>query len=304
MENQEIKQSDSNDEISLIDLLLVLLKFRKMIIGITVTVFCIVIVGYFVYPALQYRLQENKETPTSGLQAVMAVGLVPGADSFLSKNQFGFYFRRPDVIITALEESGVLLSPENRRDWILPLSGIYDNAKKSIYASPNEKLQIKEDLGAGVIEIYYKTHDSAQGILFLNNLFILGNEAAETHISSLGKAYIDSFELSFQEPGVSRFEDILARENQDKFFFIRGITSGSIETFAMLVEPYIETKPLENTTNYKSNYKTMAIVLVLAAFFLSIFFAFLRNTIAGIRENREVMEKIRGAFRKVDKERQ
>jgi uncharacterized protein involved in exopolysaccharide biosynthesis len=303
MENQEIKNSDSGDEISLIDLLVVLLKFRKMIIGITAAAFCIAIAGYFVYPVLlQYRLQGKAETPISELQTViMVVGLVPAADSFLSKNQFGFYFRRPDIIITALEESGVISSPEDRKDWSLPLSGTWDT-KENIYKSPNEKLQVKENPEAATIEFYYKTRDSARGILFLNSLFILGSEAVEAHINSLGKAYLNSFEALLQKQGVSGYEDILIRENQDKYFFSQGIVSGSIKASVMLVEPYAE--PLRSQAYYKRAYKTGAIVAVLAAFFLSIFFAFLRNAIAGIRENGEAMEKIRSAFRKIDKRRQ
>jgi hypothetical protein len=308
MEKQETKNSETSKEISLIDLLVVLLKFRKMIIGVTVAVFCLVVIGYFIYPAYQYNRQSDLKEPE--FETVVAVSLLPGTDFFLPRSQFGACFRKPEILIEALGNSGIRPPREEMADWLLPLNGVYkENSKEEkIYASPNKKLRINENMAAGMIEFTFKSGDPKEGGLFLNRLIALGGEAAEVHIKTAGRAYVESFEAATQNPGFSGAENTLGEKGWEQYLFARSVLAGSVRAFSVFFEPYTverESKTedaFRTLTDFQEAYRKRAPLFVVAAFLLSCFLAFAAHEIMYIRNNAEAMEKIRGALKKTDKD--
>jgi hypothetical protein len=307
MERQETKNSETSKEISLIDLLVVLLKFRKMIIGVTVAVFCLVVIGYFIYPAYQYNRQSNLKDPEPEFETVMAVSLLPETDFFLSRPQFGSYFRRPEILIEALGNSGIRLPQEEIAEWLLPLNGNYKDGyrEEKIYASPNKKLRINENMAAGMIEFTFKSGDPKEGAVFLNQLVALGGEAAEAYINAAGQTYMESFETVMGQPEFSGTGNALFEKDRERYLFARSVLAGSTKAFSVFFEPYTVEQKLDSfepPADFRGAYRKRALLLVVAAFLLSCFFAFAAHEIMDIRGNEDTMEKIRGALKKPDRD--
>jgi hypothetical protein len=307
MEDRETKNSAANKEISIIDLLVVLLRFRKMIIGITAAAFCVAAIGYFIYPAYQYNRQPDLRDLESEFETVMAVGLLPGTDFFLTWPQFGSCFRKPEILIDALRKSGLELPQEEITEWLLPLNGNYKDGYKEekIYASPNKKIQVNENLAAGMIEFTFKNGDPQEGAIFLSRLVALGGDAAEAYINAAGRAYVESFETVMGQPGFSGAENALFEKDRERYLFARSVLAGSARAFSVFFEPYtVERKPddFKTPSDFRGAYRKRALLLVAAAFLLSCFFAFAAHEVMDIRGNEDAMEKIRGALKKPDRD--
>jgi hypothetical protein len=309
MENQKPKKSDLKKEISLIDLLVVLLKFRKMLIGVTAAVFCVLLIGYFIYPAYQYNRQPKSEKTESEFKTVLALSMTPGADFFLPWPQFGAYFRKPEIVSGALETSGLRPPREEMADWLLPLNGVYKDGyrEEKIYVSPNEKIRINENLVTGMIEFTFKSDVPGEGALFLNRLVALGGEAAAAYIKDAGQAYAESFEEALRRPGFSGMENALVEKNQEPYLFARRLLDGSVEAFSVFIEPYmVEHAKAEDASgtlaDFRGSYRKRAILITVGAFMLACFLAFTANAVGYIKEDREAMEKIRGALKKPDQD--
>jgi hypothetical protein len=310
MENQETKNSDANKEISIIDMLVVLLKFRKLVIGVTGAVFCLMGIGYFIYPAWQYKKQPAPEKPKPEFETVMAVRLLPGTDFFLPWSQFGSYFRKPEVLIRALEKSGLRPPQEELAEWLLPLNGAYKDGYKEekLYGSPNGKIRLTENLAVGMIEFGFKSGESRRGTLFLNQLVALGSEAAEAHINTAARAYAESFETAMRTPGFSGAEDSLFENGREHYLLARSVLAGSVRAFSVFFEPYTVERELKKNdvtkalADFQRAYLKRAVLFVAAAFLLSCFFAFAANAVVNIKDDRETMEKIRGALKKTGKD--
>jgi hypothetical protein len=300
METQMPKIPSSGEKISIVDLLVILLKHRKIFAGIMVSVFCAALVGYFTFPPYQFKRQPGPEDREAELTVTMAASLAPGADYFLPSHQYSYFFRKPDIVIEALEKSNIISSREKTSGWVLPVNGVYldGNKEGKIYKSPNGKLAVKEYLETGVIEFVFLNPRGEQGISFLNSLFELGNEVTGAYIKSLGRDYVKAFEKS----GFLNSENILAEREQDNYFFASRFLSGSVEAFDIYFDPYvIDPKPetgnlLKPLTEFQKNYRSRALLFVFAALFLSIFLVFFINAIEDIKNDKESIDKIRNVF--------
>jgi hypothetical protein len=300
MEGRESKTPSPGEKINIIDLLVVLLKYRKIIAGMAAAVFCIALIGYFIFPAYQFKRQPEIEEHESEFAMTMAVSLAPGAEYFLPSHQCGYFFRKPGIVMEALEKSNIISSREKTGGWILPVSGVYpdSNKEEKIYKSPNGKLTVKEHRETGMIEFVFLDSEPEQGISFLNSLFTLGNEATGAYIKSLGRDYVEAFDKA----GFSGSENILDEKGRDNYFFASRFLAGSVEAFDIFLDPYIidleqrTGNTLKPLADFQKNYRSRALLFVVAALFFSIFLAFFINAIGDIKNDKESIDKIRNVF--------
>lgn len=278
MEGRESKTPSPGEKISIIDLVVVLLKHRRIIVGIVASVFFAALIGYFFLPAYQFKHQPDREERESEVAITMAVSLAPGAGYFLPTRQCGYFFRKPGIVIEALEKSNIISSREKTGGWILPISGAYLDANKEgkIYKSPNGKLTVKEYSETGVVEFVFLSAGAEQGISFLNSLFSLGSQATDAYIKSLAE----------KSRGFSPFR-----------FPVDSVEAFDIFLDPSVVEPGPETgNALKRLADFQKTYRARALMLVLAALFFSIFLAFFINAITDIKNDKESINKIRSVF--------
>ena len=290
----------NNEEISLIDLFVVLVRYRKMILSIILCSIIVVIAGYFVYPSRQKSYTITEKTYTTSI----AISLTPGARYLLYYQSLIPYFMYPLVIQDAIEDTQeISLQPKEMSQWIPaqgPLSGeerTYTSANNNLYlgeertyTSANNKLYLKENIRTGVLEISYNGADPLTGIVFLQSLFLHGSKALEGNIMPLAEAFINTYESS----------SLPAADND--YVMVKAICDGKIPVLVQVFDPYVlerETVIVINTGTGRK-YSMIALVVVFAAVFFSVFLAFCINALKNMKNDQETMHKLREAMGKTD----
>jgi hypothetical protein len=276
-------ENQNNDEISLIDLFAVLVRYRKMILTIILCSIIVVIAGYFVYPSLQ----KSNAATEKNYNTSIAISLTPGTRYFLSyqttSQSFIPYFIFPQVIQDVIEDTQhISLQPKELLQWIPvqdPVAG-----EERTYASANKKLFLKENLRSGVLEISYNGDDPRSGIVFLQSFFLHGSMALENYITPLAREFIDTYELS----------SLPVADNN--YVMIKAICDGKMPVLVRLFDPYV----LEQEAAKGRKYSVVALVVVFAAVFFSVFLAFCINALKNIKNDQESMRKLREALGKTN----
>ncbi|MDR0443420.1 MAG: hypothetical protein LBH44_08455 [Treponema sp.] len=277
--------TNDNGEISLIDLFAILLRYRKLIVGITICAFIVVIAGYFFYPSWR----KNNARVTKIYETSVSISLTPGARYIFSNqaNQsFVPYFYYPQVIQAALEDTkqGPVQSKEILR-WLpvlkLPVSG-----DERIFESSNKMLVMKENVRSNVLEITCKGNDSQSGIIFLKSFFLHGSVALENFIKPLAISFIDTYEAASLPPA-----------DNNNYVLVKALVNGKMPGVVQLFEPYV--LEVEETTK-KTRYRIVALAILSVAILFSIFLAFFLNALENIKNDQQIMGKLRAALGKVD----
>jgi hypothetical protein len=283
MNDNEIQ---NNDEISLIDLFAVLIRYRKMIISIILCSIIVAIVGYFFYPSWQKSHAVTEIT----YETSIGINLTPGVRYLLSYPtsqvylSFIPYFIFPQVIQDAIEDTQrIALQPQELLQWIPVQDPVAGEVRT--YTSANKKLFLKENLRSGVLEITYSGDDPQSGIVFLQSLFLYGSMVLENHITPLAKTFINTYETS-----------LLPAADND-YVMVKAICDGTMPVLVQLFEPYVLEQEAVKTGR---KYSVVALVIVFAAVFFSIFLAFCINALKNLKNDQESMRKLREALRKTD----
>jgi len=273
-------ENQKDDEISLIDLFAVLIRYRKMILSIILCSIIVVIAGYFVYPSIQ----ERKKVTIKTYETIIAVNLTPGARYLLSNQSiipsYILYFINPLVIQDVFKDTQkISLQSNELLQWIPSQYKISGDLRT--YTSPNNKFFLVENPRNGVLEIHYNGNDPQSGIAFLQSIFLHCSMALENYLSPLAKAFIDTYEASS-----------LPAANND-YIMVKAIYNGKIPALVQLYDPYV----LETTTVIEGRrYSIIALIIIFAAVFFSLFFAFCINALKNIKNDQETMRKLRSAL--------
>jgi hypothetical protein len=316
-DNEQIK---NEDEISLIDLFAVLLRYRKLIVGITLTLIILSVVGYFIYPVQKYN-SAIKNRPVEGR---IIISVKQSMLSYMTKNP-EYFINRADVILDSLREAGmdkfeyagkmsVSLTDEAERTRALYLINQIFILNKNLDGKDNKDsdriFQVitnttkNPDTGKYVetvvkdnysIEVFYKDKSPELIRSFLQNLIIHGNEIAGEYIRSLGETVVINYEqiINGTHTGLS-WEGAIGG-NLFYYAFIKDFLEGKETILTALGEPVI-TMPDISLSSFQKKLFKMSIILVFAGFFLSIVLAFGLNAIRNIKNDEEAMKKIRDAM--------
>jgi hypothetical protein len=279
------EQNKDDEEISLIDLFAVLLRYRVLICVIMVIAVIGVGAGYFVYSSRQDEVQEPAQTKTYEFKT--AIGPAPGTKYLLAEQRLSLYFSYAEVIQAALNDTRQ--KPPQSADvqqWIPAPGGI--NAEERIFTAANQKLIFREFLRSGTLEITYKTDESQDGYVFLKSLFAHGKEALEQNIIPLARTYIETYEEIQKNARLPNVES-------ENYIMVKALLDGKTASVAELFDPYVlEMK--ENLSAKKTSYTTIALVILFGALFFSVFLAFGLNALKNIKNDQEAMQKLREAL--------
>jgi hypothetical protein len=278
-------QDDAKDEISLMDLFVVLLKYRKLILIPVLVTILITGIGYLIFPASV---------------AVMVLSPAPNV-SFLLPNLSISYFTQIGVLQGALEdaERGILGSDGSKntaaRQAMLPwMFSTREDPNVRVYTSSNQRLSIIEDRRTGILRFSCSGFSVETGKIFLQSLFIHGNDLLKKAVQSQAEAYVVFLEQ----------EDLMVQNSSDfvrmQFNAVqaRKFLETQIEPIVQIVEPYVDNGSLGP---YHRRYIISSIIIVFAALAISVLIALLLNTIQNVRKDEEAMQKIRAALAKKDR---
>jgi len=308
------------EEISLLDLFTVLLRYRKLIIGITLASIILSVAGYFIYPVYQYNNAVRKRL----LEGRIIISIKQNMLNYISKNP-EYFINRADVVMDSLRRAGmdkfeyagkksVSLTDKTETTRALyfinqilimnkTLEGkdkkeidrrfqVITNTTKNLDTGKNVETVIKDGYS---VEILYKDKDPEFIRSFFKNLIIHGNEIAGDYIRSLAEATVNNYEqiMSGTHKGIS-WEGAMGG-NLFYYAYIKDFLDGKETIFTALGEPVI-TKPEISLSAFQNTYKPKGVILIFAGIILSVVLAFVLNIIRNIKSNEEAMKKIRDAL--------
>jgi hypothetical protein len=271
--DEQIVRKDADDEISLIDLFVVLIRYRKLII-IFAVLGLVVSAAYYGIQTLGRQGSSvetaagKTETLTGEYEGYMAVVINPRFGRS-GTERFPAWFNSRELLEAALEEAELT---ERKQDSFV------------ISYNHNDEVDIVLKPGTGDKERVEKLFS-----ILLNN----------------AEAMAAAYYTGYAEDIVSYFESLLdlgkdySVQDYIRYCWARDFLSGDDTVLKVLYPPFIfgEHKVSSSESSRAAN-PSIVLVVFFAFLFFSIFLAFVLNAIKNISGDSEAMAKIRDALRK------
>ena len=298
-------KTQNEDEVSLLDLFTVLLRYRKLIIGITLAFIILAIIGFFIYPTYKY----NKSQKENIAQGLFQLEIVPKAQPYVSQGLENFILR-PELLTDSLYESGmeefefkggkVSMTIENKATvmylinlyWIqnLDLSG-----NIFLERGKEHKMIFRVRRTGSVIEVTFKNKDPKIIMKFLESIYKLSTINVEENLRIYAKMMVTNYERLSSLTKISESVQLILEKDFDTYIFLKDFLDGKEVVVKRVSEPVI-TENYYSLSFNKRQYFKIGIIIIFAGFFLSVMYAFALNIIHNIKSDEESMKKIRDAM--------
>jgi hypothetical protein len=311
MENE--KQIQNDNEISLLDLFAVLLRYRKLIIGMTFCAFVLAAAGYFIFPAWQYNNAMKKRQ----FQGRMLVSIDPRIRGYISRN-LDSYFKNAEIILDSLREAGmyefnysggqtISLTDESERARALYIidryfvdSGNLNKKNKKFQIITNPSAAARDTATTVVrdnftVEIIFKDEDRELIMSFFKALFASGNTSIGEHYRPYAEREVHVYEEYMNSPSITQFTRDYLGYGFGDYTYYTGFLNGDFLPLILVGEPIIM-DTVQPLSVFRSGFRSKAVIIVFAGFFMAVFLAFVLNAIRNIKNDEEAMKKIHDAM--------
>jgi len=300
-DNEKIQKEE--DEISLLDLFAVVLRYRKLIIGITLVSVVLAVAGYLIYPYFQYKdALEDVKT-----QGIMQMEIVQKAQPYVSQGLESFILR-PDNIYNTLYNAGMKnfsyndgTIPFNEKNkatimylinlfWIqnIDMRGNIFNEKEI-----NRTFVVKRN--GPVVEVMLKDKDSEMIKKFMEQIFILCTQNVEENMRSNVKMMVNNYERLLDLPKKSESVQMMLEKDFDTYVYLKDFLDGKEVVVKLVSDPVYAETPV-SLSFYRKNYEKTVLIIIIAGIFIAVMLAFALNAISNIKNDKEAMKKIQEAL--------
>lgn len=291
------------DEISLIDLFVVVLKHRRIIIVSTLCAVVLGTVAYFAYPAYSLAKAERNPVVEASMSLMVGTGFNGSLDAKEGSNFLMQSLTNPSSILGALRSAGYSQIEKTS------IGGDADQSKV-LYMIRRRLLENRSLNGSslketsrlystkfdnGIISVIFKSEDPEKAKSFLLALQDSINKDMNEYIRPLAVSTIESYEQlqamrktteSTPVDTAQGFRDYIAAK-----VFVNGISSPLI----ILQKPTVLVPELSLLAIQRDVLKK-AIILVFGVFFMAVFAAFVLQAIDTVKKDPESMKKIHDAL--------
>jgi len=305
--NDNVKIQD--EEISLLDLFTVLVRYRKLIIGITLVFILLAVAGYFIYPVYQYK----KEKAGLQSQGKIQIEIAPRARPYVSQSLDSFVFRS-DLIYDSLYTAGmkkfsyqgdeIPLDDENKVKvmylidmlWIKNLDSkgniYFEKEQNKIFNVTNTGIKGNT---SSVYEVTLKNKDTEIIEKFLYSVYKLVTVNVENNMRSSAQIMVNNYERLMQLKGASESIKSMLEKDFDTYTYFKDFLDGK-EIVVRLVSEPVFVEGINSLSFYQDLYPKTGVLIAFAGLFLAVMLAFLLNVIRSIKNDEEAMKKIRDAL--------
>ncbi len=277
-ENQHIEKVREEDEISLVDLFIVLVRRRKIILWMTVAAVALALVIFYAMPALGKYSRYSYSVEMT---------FVPVQFPPVIKAEIGIDL--PSYAKVVATTPGNLAGPV----WAM---GLEETRKMTGPDDPDFLTYLKKDfLGKkysctvvidGSLRLSLKNKDRAIAASFLKAIIDLTDLRVRQDVAKRARSIADSMEAVLIESGKKSLP--VTAEAQQMFLASRSFASEDM--------PLFQPASGMQTSREKKGRSTSAVGMVLAGFFLGILLAFVVEAIANVRKDEDAMRRIREAM--------
>ncbi len=294
------------DVISLIDLMVVLLKRRRLIIMSTFGAMILGVALVLLLPGYQYakavagQVAEGSTTLmiSSGLKAILGEG---ESTSFMTQT-----LNDPLVILQALREAGYEeLDDKTRIDSSVPdqeavfsvRRRFIQNKDRSDDALKPDQAVYKATVAGGSGTISFRNQDEEKIKTFLAAMTRIVNAEIAEYSQPFGRSKLESFEALLRIERPSEVVGLTIVQNHANYTLIKNYLAEGTLPITILRQPHVFKTELSIKT-FQEDAPTKAIILVLAVFILSVFAAFVLQYVESVKKDPKSMSKIRDAMAK------
>jgi hypothetical protein len=323
-DNSRMEEMDENqkekydDEISLKDLfmsiLVIFLRYRKLIVVVTLCSIILAAVGYFVYPAYQASVSEKNPV----YQGRMLISTNNLTRSYYTQKPESFFYNA-NYIMDALRSAGLSeyasggqvfsLADESQRQVALDkinndfiaannparsAEELKNNIYRAIPYSPTGTTQA-QGIDVSVTEIIFKGTDSDLVASFLNSLYTIVDENIKTMILPAVQSKISSYELLSSASFISEATQDVLNAGLNDYLIAKEFMNDNVHPLLMLDAPLVA-KQVKSQDELRAGFKLKAILIVFAGFFVSFLIACGLNFIRNIKNDEDSMKIIREAL--------
>jgi LPS O-antigen subunit length determinant protein (WzzB/FepE family) len=301
MNNTEIR---NEDEISLLDLFTVLLRYWKLIASITLAFIILAAVGYIIYPAYQYK-EALDDIKTQG---IMQVEIVQKAQAYVSQKLDSFILR-PDVIYNSLYAAGmkefsynsgkVSLDTDENKNTIMYLINLFWIQNLDLDGEIFAKKEIQKTFSVkrteAVVEVTFKDKDAEMIKKFMESIFNMCTISVEENMRTNAKTMVSNYERLLNLEKKSESVQMMLEKDFDTYVYLKDFLDGKEIAVKLVSEPVLVEAPV-SLTLFKKQYLKIGIIIVFAGIFLAVMLAFVLNAVRNIKNDEEAMKKIRDAL--------
>ncbi len=306
MEQQPVTD---NDEISLIELFIILLKHRRLVILPLLAALVIVAALYIFYPQYKISKTENEKYFEEALSITISPEAIRLGKESAMLDLLDGYFRDPSVIYETLvamdydakENLGIELYTDRDKAINLIKKRLIEN--KSFPGRKLDKTQRLYTIQKGGSQLSLKFVDENPKIarLFLSEISKSAVVKIKEYLQTPAKEYLLICKDLLGMMESTKMDKALEPSLTDIYY--KYVVSDSV--VRKTIEPiYIAESPAtilmidETIPEIRKSIAKKGIILIFAVFFLSVFAAFILNAIENVKKDPATMEKIREALGK------
>lgn len=290
----------AEDEISLVDLFAVLLRYRRMIALAAALAAAGAALAYAVVPGLRYaRAKENLRA-----EAVYRAVPSPAAQLLVDSRELLSYAQSvvsdPVVLLGALGDAGydkladLELGGGGGRALSAVRQRLIENRGRSGTALNAEDRLYHFELKDGTLQLSFKDPDEDKALAFVDAMHRRVNVGLFTMLAPVARAEVENYErLSAMDSLSAAVSEALAK-NYLRYAAARRYLDGSEAALISIQDPYVLAPVLELSAMRRDVLKQGLLAFV-AVVFLALLAAFVRHWAAGVKADPEAMRKLREA---------
>jgi hypothetical protein len=301
----ENEQIQNEGEISLLDLFTVLLRYRKLIVGITLAFIILAAAGYILYPVYKY----SKSIENNPLQGIMQMEIVQRAQPYASQGLENFILR-PEIITEALFASGmeefefkggkITMDSKNKStvSYLVNLFWIQNldlNGNIFIERGKEHKKVFNVRRIGSVIEVTLKDKNIEVLRKFMESIYKLSTRNVEENIRVNAQLLVANYERLMELPKVSESVQFILEKDFDTYTLLRNFLDGKETVVKQINEP-IYNENIISVPLFRRQFRNTCVIIVFAGFFLAVMLAFALNAVHNIKNDEEAMKKIKDAL--------
>lgn len=298
----------TEDEISLVDIVAVLLKHRKWLISIVVGALLVAAAGYFVFPSREEA--QSKRNPL--LEASVALSFNPLVLDVMkdAPEQLAIALKDPVLILQALRTAGFqsfqgLPLPPGGDDSQLLLSirsAFADNQDlKGRALKPDGQFfsvtVVRPDREMPAVRIEYKDRDEARARAFLAAIVPLANDRFRGSFVPIAQNEVESFEkfLNAKLAALVTVSDLI--RGFGTYNGAKSLLSGTAPLVTVQQPPYIVARSTVSRQALEASYLKKALLGFVGVVFLALVGAFVIEAIERIKSDPGAMAKLKAALK-------
>ena len=301
----ENRSYPDDDTVSLVDIVAVLLKYRRLIVLSTLAALALAVVAYLVYPPYSLAKAESRRVVEVNASMMLESSLESSIGETEGLNFVTQSLLDASNIVEALRGAGYetvervaigVGADEDKAFYTIRRRFIENrSANGSPLKETDRAYSVKVD--KGVVSIMFKNGDAEKAKAFIAGMIDLVRRDLCEFSRPKALSTIASYERLLAIPNPSEAVETSIAQGYRDYSAAKALAEGTGCPLSVLRNPYVLV-PVVTVEAIRADLLKKCVLLVFGVFFLAVFGAFVLNYVDTVKRDPEAMGKIRSALKK------